>query len=646
MALPQLQADFFARQDRARRSTSFLLVYFVLAVTLIVVALNLVAIPFSIFFGADGFLIHFGVTLITLAVILGGCMYKLNELSGGGTALAEMIRARPVQANTTDERERMLRNVVEEMAIAAGITPPRVYVMPGEKGINAFAAGRTVNDAVVCVTSGSLDRLNRDELQGIIAHEFSHILNGDMSMNLKLVGMLHGILLIGLLGMGIMKLNYAGDADAGLGYSDFDSSGNDDKAWAVIIFLFLGGMVVTIIGYVGLFFARLIQAAVCRQREYLADASAVQFTRNPHGIGGALKKLGSGSRGSRLNAYYAEQLAHMFFASNRGDGIDWNSTHPEVPDRIRAVEPDWDGKFPRMDGPTTLAKFSGSQAASSYQPLRDRRPEAVVKTVGAMTPGHVQWASDFLSDVPQTILHAARDAFSARGLIFALLLSEDSTVRQKQLDTISQTLNHGAVDETLNLIGPVTDFGVAGRRVLCDLAIPALRELSDPQKENFLQTCRVLIEADGRVTIFEFMLHEMITAQLQANPRPQTVQYVSLKPVMPDVQVVLSALASTDGKSPQASAQAFRAGVARLQTDASLWQLQTVDLRSLRTSLERLARCSPGVKRRVVDACAYCVAADGLVQVEESELLRVVTSLLACPLPPLLAEHEPLRTAV
>jgi len=258
----------------------------------------------------------------------------------------------------------------------------------------------------------------------------------------------------------------------------------------------------------------------------------------------------------------------------------------------------------------------------------------------------VRWASDFLSDVPQTILHAARDAFSARGLIFALLMSEDLTVRQKQLDTISQTLNQGAVDETMNLIGPVTDFGVAGRRVLCDLAIPALRELSDPQREKFLQACRALIEADGRVTVFEFMLHEMITAQLQTNPKPVPVQYASLKPVMTDVQVVLSALASTDGKSPQVATEAFQAGTARLQADVAIWQLQSVDLKTLRASLERLARCTPGVKRRVVDACAYCVAADGLVQVEESELLRVVTSLLACPLPPLLAEHEPLRAAV
>ena len=646
MASAPPQADFFARQDKARRSTTLLLIYFILAVILIVVALNLVAVPFAIFFQLDAIALHVPLTLVTLAVILGGCVYKVRELSGGGAALAEMIHAKPVQANTTDESERVLRNVVEEMAIAAGIAPPRIYIMR-EKGINAFAAGKTVNDAIVCVTAGARDRLTRDELQGVIAHEFSHILNGDMSMNLKLVGMLNGILLIGLLGLGMLKLMAPNDDDErGYGYSGFSSSSDDRSAWVVYILIFLGGLLLMIVGYVGLFFARLIQAAVCRQREYLADASAVQFTRNPHGIAGALKKLGAGSKGSRLNDYYAEQLAHMFFASNRGDAIDLQSTHPEVSDRIRAVEPDWDGKFPKPEGPTTLEQYSGPGSVRVTPAAVDSRPETIVRSVGSLTAGRVRWASDFLSDVPHAILHAARDAFSARGLIFALLLSEDPDVRQKQLDTISQTLNQGAVDETLNLISPVTEFGIAGRRVLCDLAIPALRELSDPQRQKFLQASRALIEADGRVTIFEFMLHEMITAQLQGNRQPAPVQYASLKPVMTDVQVVLSALAGADGKAPQAAAQAFQAGTARLQADVGLWQLHSVDLKALRGSLERLACCTPGVKRRVVDACAYCVAADGLVQVEESELLRVVTSLLACPLPPLLAEHEPMRAAV
>lgn len=645
--------DFFARQDEARRETHLLVGYFSVAVVLIVVSLNLVAVgivnvssayqrmhspqydrdgrPVPQATGRTGLWqpdIFAFVTLGTLIVIGGGSLFKIAQLASGGKAVAELMGAAPVPANTTDPQQKVLRNIVEEMSIASGVPPPAVYVMPQEQGINAFAAGLTQRDAVICVTQGCLTRLNRDELQGVIAHEFSHVLNGDMRMDLKLVGALFGILLIGLIGYGMVRA---------AGSTNSRNSKDNNGALAVLV----AGLAMMAIGSIGLFFGRLIQAAVCRQREILADASAVQFTRNPGGLAGALKKIGAIGAGSRIDDHAAEQIAHMFFASSMGADTDAFSTHPPLAQRIRALEPGWDGTFPRVE-PSLAERYGGAQPDRTFAAAGiPMAAAAVVGSLGTPMPRHVQWASDFLTSIPPVIDQAAREPFSARALVFALLLSDEAVVRQKQMDLLTAATDATTLATVRNLAGPVAELGPRARRVLLDLALPALRHLSGPQCSQFGQAVEGLIDADGRVTLFEFMLHRILQKYLTgAAPaaEPQA-SYYAIKPLLPDIQTLLSALAAADEKDPTAVQSSFRAGVARLQTPEPLALQQPVSVKAIDAALDRLAQAAPGVKRRVVDACAYCVAADGMVQTEEGELLRAITTALDCPLPPLLAEH-------
>jgi Zn-dependent protease with chaperone function len=647
--------DFFARQDRARRNTSVLVTYFLAAVVSIVVALNLVGMialnanryyqsvnprnrrgpvaePVPIAWWDSG--VVFCVTAGTLVVIIGGSLYKIGQLAGGGRAVAEMMGAIPVPPNTSDPQQRVLRNVVEEMSIASGVPAPAVYLLPNENGINAFAAGFTTRDAVICVTQGCLTRLTRDELQGVIAHEFSHILNGDIALDLRLIGVLYGILLIGLIGYGILR-----SVGTTSSRSDRDSGGGQLAILAI-------GALVAAVGFIGLFFGRLIQAAVCRQRELLADAAAVQFTRNPEGLAGALKKLGSLGSGSRVSNSDAEQMAHLFFAASSGIEFGWFATHPPLAQRIKAIEPSWDGKFPPRPGPTTLERYSEGQ--TDREALAMGLPMAaagIVAAVGAPMPGHIAWASDFLTSVPPLINNAAREPFSARALVFALLLSDDEAVRQKQMELLGSQTDATTVQLVQKLSGPVDQLGARARRVLLDLALPALRQLSGPQCTQFHQTVQSLTDTDGTVSLFEYMLRRILAKYLPppgAPPAAAQMTYYSIKPLLPDIEVILSALAAADGKDAAAVASALKAGAARIDPGAPLNLQHPVTLEAVDAAIDRIAPAAPGVKRRIVDACAYCVAADGLVQTEEGELLRAITTAWDCPLPPLLAQHAPL----
>jgi Zn-dependent protease with chaperone function len=574
------------------------------------------------------------VTAGALVVIVGGSLYKIGQLAGGGKAVAEMMGAIPVPPNTSDPRQRVLRNVVEEMSIASGIPTPSVYVMPSEEGINAFAAGFTTRDAVVCVTQGSLTKLSRDELQGVIAHEFSHILNGDMTLNLRLVGILFGILLIGLIGYGMIRAS-AGTSSR----SDRDSGG------AQLAMLAIGALVAAI-GFIGLLFGRLIQSSVCRQREFLADAAAVQFTRNPQGLAGALKKLGAMSSGSRLQDHDAEQMAHMFFGSSSGIEFGGFATHPPLGQRIRAVDPSWDGRFPAPSGPTTLDRYS--EPRPDREALMTGIPMAaagIVAAVGAPMPRHIEWASDFLTSIPAPINAAAREPFSARALVFSLLLTDGAEDRQKQLELLAARTDEGTLTLVKQLSGPVDQLGARARRVLLDLALPALRQLSGPQCTQFHGAVDALIEADGSVSLFEYMMRRILNKYLPPGAAPKAASvpgYYAVKPLAEDIEVVLSALAAADEKDAAAVASAFKTGAARLGDDVSLSLRRPVALSTVDAAINHIAQAAPGVKRRIVDACAYCVAADGLVQTQEGELLRAITTAWDCPLPPLLAQHAPI----
>ena len=347
-------------------------------------------------------------------LIFCGSLYKTMSLSGGGSTIAEMLGGQQVPQATRDPHQRQLLNVVEEMAIAAGMPIPRVYLLE-DSSINAFAAGLSPANAVIGVTRGTMTRLNRDELQGVIAHEFSHIANGDMRLNIRLIGVLHGILLIGLIGGWLLRsMRFSG------------RSRNSKGAGGVAAIAALG-LGLLVIGYAGSFFGNWIKSIVSRQREYLADSSAVQFTRNKEGIAGALKKIGGSS--SYLASPAAAQYSHAFFAEGLGLLLQsFFATHPPLEKRIRRIEPGWDGVFlpsqvREIASPEPVEQPTSAAAGLAATAAILTSAEQAISQVGTLNEENIEYVRELIVAMPPLLRESAQDAYTARALIYAVLIS-------------------------------------------------------------------------------------------------------------------------------------------------------------------------------------------------------------------------------
>jgi Zn-dependent protease with chaperone function len=577
-------------------------------------------------------------------VIFCGSAYKTMELSSGGSAVAESLGGRLVSSNTTDPDERKLLNVVEEMAIAASVPMPQVYLLHWEDGINAFAAGHNPSDAVITVTRGCMKILSRDELQGVIGHEFSHILNGDMRMNIRLIGILFGILCVATLGRILMQVR-----------------GRNNNFPVILGILLLG------VGYLGVFFGRIIQAAVSRQREFLADASSVQFTRNPGGITGALKKIGGlGATGSFLDNPHAGEASHMFFADGVSEPLArLFETHPPLAERIRVFEPAFDGKFSEtryvptesldkvIKKPTTptppnifntlpggLIIASGEQ---NEPPVI--KPQSVLPNLGNPTPLHLKYAVQLRHALPDNIKNTAREPLAAVALIYALLLDADEKTRATQLEGIGKNFSPEVAARTTALYPDVSQIATQARLPIVNLSLGALKQLTPPQYSQFSNTLEWLIDSDGQTALFEFVLQKIVMRNLATKfdgAKPAPVQFYTLKPLVPDGTVVLSALAYVGSDVPAEIQQAFATGIPYLRAgDVAPLELLPRDqcgVDAISAALDRLALAVPIIKKNLIEASAHVIGADGVIQESEAELLRAVADTLDCPIPPLQAQ--------
>ena len=650
--------NFFEHQDKARKNTKLLVVYFVIAVACIIASVYLASL--LIFYGAhakqqpgapppglalwDPKLFLY-VVLGTLGVVTIGSLYKTAALAKGGSAVAESLGGRLVNPNTRHPDERKLRNVIEEMAIAAGVPVPKIYVLDDEKGINAFAAGHTAGDAAIGVTRGCMTLLNRDELQGVIGHEFSHILNGDMRLNLRLMGVIFGILCLAAIGRILIYSRGRGSRDRNP--------------------LMLLGLALIVIGAIGVFFGRLIQAALSRQREFLADASSVQFTRNPAGLSGALQKIGSA--GSKLESAHAGEASHMYFGNGLGKPfLGMMATHPPLAERIHVIDPGWDGKFKTAN----VAAVAAQSAREAAKPASSRSPlppipgmpgagagdagfatnavlmGAVLPSLGKPTSLHLRYAEELRNSFSGKVQSAAREPLDATALIYAMLLSPDDFLRAKQLTELARRAAPGMGDETAALWPEVAPIAARARLPLVNLALPALRHLRPDEFEQFSQTLQWLVESDGQIEIFEFVLQKIVRRHLasqQGEIRPASIQYYALTPLVPDCSVVLSALANVSSSNSGDIEKTFQAGAPHLRAKAGDVQLlprEKAGLEQLDTALDRLALAAPQIKKNLIDACAHVVGADGLIQEREAELLRAIADTLDCPIPPFVAMAE------
>jgi Zn-dependent protease with chaperone function len=651
--------DFFEHQENARRRTKEMVFLYCVAVALIILAIYIVTMLIFAYGTKhsedEGVMplwdpmMFLWVTLGTSAVIVLGTLYKVYVLSrGGGQAVAELLGGTPLESSARDPGERRLLNVVDEMAIASGIPSPRVYILDGEDGINAFAAGFTRADAVIGVTRGCVRNLSRDQLQGVIAHEFSNILNGDMRLNIRLIGVLNGILIIAIVGYWIFR----GMTRTGR------SSSRGKKGGGAAIAILLFGLALMIIGYIGVFFGKLIKSAVSRQREFLADASAVQFTRNPEGIAGALKKILGLSTGSAIQHTSAEEASHLFFSNAlRSSWFSMMATHPPLDERIRRIDPSFTGAVERVVAePAGGEESTMNEAAAAIAAIRKRptlppipfdtlgpavQPARVLNGVGAPTSEHLDYAAGVLASLPEALTGMLRDPIGAQTAVYALLVSHDAEVKQKQMGYLAENADSRAYTGLVAALSAVSAISVAHRIPVMDIALPALRRMDAGSYEQFRANVMFLVSADMEIDLFEYSLMRILVRNLDPvfkRLKRSNVKYGNLNEVMDQCVAVLATIARFGNKDEGGAVKAFGDGMNALQPGyaAAMPPAGQCSLETLDKVLETLALASASVKKRIVGACAACVASDGCTTIEEAELLRAVADSLDCPIPPFL----------
>jgi len=631
--------NFFEHQAAARRNSTWLFVLFALAVVGIVIAVDAAA--WLVYANADKDPIEVGVmlvfaTLTTLAIIGLGSLYRIATLSGGGESVALQLGGVAVPERSNDFHLRRLRNVVEEIAIASGVPMPKLYVLEHEAGINAFAAGYSPSDAVVAVTRGALERLNRDELQGVIAHEFSHILNGDMRLNIRLIGVLFGILMLAIIGRKVLELGRGRDRNAGA--------------------IFVAALIAMVVGYIGLFFGRLIKAGVSRTRERLADASAVQFTRQTTGLAGALKKIGGIDEGSRLSHRGdAEEISHMLF----GDGVglrSWFATHPPLVERIQALEPGFSGpQLERLRAQWSVSPPSGLEedAALGFTerglppPLpapgteQAVSPAAVAAQVAQPSADDYHRADVIAAHIPDEVRALAAQREAVMPLLLALLMDGDAGIADKQASEISARLGKAVALEVRTLHQQsLAALHPALRLPLAALAFPVLRLRPRPELEVFLDTINAMVYADGDVSLFEYCLARLLTVHVRESLDPARYARFGrrkLSDVRSEIATLLTIVAQCGNPDAEGARQAYLTGIQRVMPEHAMpYVARNNGVSVLDDVWGPLDALEPLAKEVLIEAITATIGHDGRVDVAEAELLRTICSVLHCPLPPIL----------
>lgn len=653
--------NFFEAQDRARRTTRRLVGAYVVATVAIVLAVTALVGVALFNFTEAGFdyatsanvaksefitqqrAVLIGTAVLTALFVFGASLYKTSALSAGGGRVATDMGGTQVPADVQDPLRRRLRNVVEEMAIASGVPVPEIYVLEEESSINAFAAGYTPSDAAVAVTRGTLELLDREELQGVIAHEFSHVLNGDMRLNIRLMGVLFGIMVLGLIGRLIVRG----------GYHRSIVSSRRDRGAPVALAIGLG---LIVIGGIGVFFARIIKASVSRQREFLADASAVQFTRQSAGIANALKKIGGYSEGSRIKSTDPEEVSHMLF----GQGAKFSSlfaTHPPLVERIQALDPSFKAsEFPRVDlrertasvhahtvhsGLATDVTSAFASGGAAFL------PDSIAETVGHPESEHVEYAQHLRQSVPESLYAAAHSSDFAYLLTIALVLDRDGSALERQLALVREQLGADRSRLVRKYYEDLAGTGAEYRLPLLSIAFPALKLRPSQQLSYLVSLATRIIEIDGIVDFYEYCFYRILMSNLgQAIDPPGRRSAVRSrkKALQPAAVNLLRVLAHYGHETDHSSEEAFRAGLATLGKWAQKHSYQSDEQSNtvavLDQSLDVLLGLNSKGKESLLRAISATAGHDGELSIGEAELIRAVCATLDYPLPPILVHRS------
>jgi Zn-dependent protease with chaperone function len=623
--------NFFEHQQLARRRSAIYMLLFAIGATAVVVVANLIVLgafylfddtasplPFTVWAYA-----HPGIfswtTFFVLSLVGGASVYRMASLAGGGGRVAAELGGALVNASTHEPAYRVLRNVVEEMALAAGVPVPDVYVLEKEDGINAFAAGFGTSDAAIAVTQGALVRLDRDELQGVIAHEFSHILNGDMRLNTQLMGALYGIMAVGLMGRLILRaLRAARDA-------------------RVALVALVPGIGLTVLGYVGLLAGRMIQAAVSRSREYLADASAVQFTRNPAGIAGALKKIAVTPFQGILRANTSDEISHMLIADGRKLFDQFFATHPPLLKRIRAIEP-------RFDPAEELTRIKLRPFVIDDIPRASRgaapavlSPAMIVASIGQLSQAQLDTAARREATIPDALLRAAHSRAYAPSLVAALALNRDAGERAHQIARLRERLPETLVPHLEAVVTLVAALAPEQRLPLVGLAFPALRQHTRQDLKALVAAIEEVTRLDGRFDVLDYALVRVLRthlAEAAVPPSAPSIFTAKLHALRNEVGVLFSIVARAGERDKHIAHRAYEAGTRQLLgSDAPPYAPPEPWMARLDRALTRLDRLAPLAKQSLIEALVTTVTHDRQINLGEMELLRAICASLHCPVP-------------
>jgi len=650
--------NFFEAQDSARRSTTLLVLLLVLAVVGLLVLSNLLVFEFLYFtqyseltFSVDQLALVFDgdLSILISAAIIGficlGSLYKLVQLSSGGSVIAQHLGGVIVPRSSSDPLHKKILNIVEEMAIASGAPVPQVYIL-NEQGINAFAAGWKTTNAVIGITQGALERLSRDELQGVIAHEFSHIFNGDMRLNIRLIAILHGILMIGMLGRMILRsLRYVRT-----------SRNSKGSGQAVLLTLGIGGAL-AVVGYTGTFFGNWIKSLISRQREYLADASAVQFTRDSEGIANALKKIGGAIPGSAILAASVDEYSHAYFAlGDTSFSMFSFSTHPPLKQRILRIQPNWDGRYtfderkpPRdndvqLQGDESKRKKSVAASIAASVALGTNMDVAIndalnaLDNIGDVSKEQVDAAQLWRQQLPDEVISHAENPYGAQALILALLIDEDEQVENRQYAVLNEVLGELHTANVNQLQHELSELSRTQTLSLIDLALPTLREMTVEQYQRFKLCVYKLVSADKKVDLREWIIQRVVLQHLDeqyGHRKKPVAKYFVLGSAKFASELMLSLLAYLEHKDQVEAQQAFDSAKRSVSAGAlSLLPKEAISLDSLNDAMDELEFLKPPIKKRFLQACVACLSHDGTVTIQGYELTRAIASCLDCPMPP------------
>lgn len=553
-------------------------------------------------------------------LVLLGSLYRIYSLKRGGEAIAAALGGHLVVDGGANDYERRLINVVEEMAIASGLPVPPVYLIQ-EDGINAFAAGYGSGDAIIGITQGAILNLTRDQLQGVVAHEFSHILNGDMRLNIRLVGVLHGLLMLAIVGRVMLE------AKPGV-------ARRTSSAFPV---MFLG-LCLFFIGYLGKFFGDLIKAAVSRQREFLADASAVQFTRNPDGIAGALKRIGGHVAGSNIHRAGAEEFSHLYFSSGfRRAFLGMLATHPPLEERIQRIDPAWSGEFLFKPPVTeTPADVANDQLADLQGFMGNLSPEALAATVGNPGLGELAVARELLTQIPVWIKAAVREPYSVRAVVYLLFLTNDPKRRAAQLGVLQSSADLFVRSRLRELVDQSPEISAALRLPLLEMALPVLRQLSESEYQRLMANLSEMQKVSQPISLSDWALGYYLTHHLReafdGDHRP--AKTLTSNAVKTEISYLLSVLAYSDRNRAISAEDSFAAGQALLNFPVALQPKSDISISRLESAVGRLANLKPLQKPRVLKAFVAVISADQQIETVEAELVRCFADAIDCPLPP------------